>query len=119
MPSEPQKSLETFPNPEPGRDYEIRFTCPEFTCLCPRSGYPDFANIVIRYVPDKSIVELKSLKLYFNGFREQRISHEQAVNRIFDDLKSLLAPRKMSVDGEFNPRGNVKTVVRVSLGEEG
>ncbi len=107
--------LETWPNPTPDRDYTIEISFPEFTCLCPRSGYPDFAVIHIRYVPDETIVELKSLKLYLNGYRNRRISHEEAVNAIFDDLKSALAPRSMEVSGDFNPRGNVKTVVSVSL----
>lgn len=106
--------LEKWPNPCPDRDYTINISFPEFTCLCPRSGYPDFATINIRYVPDKHIVELKSLKLYLNQFRDQNISHEAAVNQIFDDLKKLLRPRHLETEGDFNPRGNVKTVVRVS-----
>jgi len=86
----------------------------EFTCLCPRSGYPDFATIDISYVPDKYIVELKSLKLYLNNYRDQSISHELSTNQIFDDLKELLKPRHMEVTGDFNPRGNVKTIIKVS-----
>jgi len=107
--------LEKWDNPYPDRDYIIEISFSEFTCLCPRSGYPDFANIMIHYIPDKYIIELKSLKLYLNQFREQHISHESATNRIFSDLKKLLKPRHLEVTGDFNPRGNVKTVIRVSL----
>ena len=107
--------LEVWENPYPDRDYTIEISYPEFTCLCPRSGYPDFATIFINYVPDRHIVELKSLKLYLNSYRNQHISHESAVNKIFDDLKDALKPRKLDVAGDFNVRGNVKTVIRVSL----
>ncbi len=106
--------LEKWENPYPDRDYTIDIDFSEFTCLCPRSGYPDFAAIKINYVPDKYIVELKSLKLYLNKFRDQSISHESAANQIFDDLKKLLKPRHLEIIGDFNPRGNVKTVIRVS-----
>ncbi|GBE04964.1 NADPH-dependent 7-cyano-7-deazaguanine reductase [bacterium BMS3Abin10] len=106
--------FEKWPNPSPDRDYTIDIEVPEFTCLCPRSGYPDFATIKISYVPDKYIVELKSLKLYINKFRDRSLSHESATNEIFDALKKLLKPRHLEVIGDFNPRGNVKTVVRVS-----
>lgn len=109
-----QAGLELWPNPSPGRDYEIDILFPEFTCLCPRSGYPDFANIKIKYVPDKKIVELKALKLYLNSFRDACISHEAVTNRIFDELKTGLKPRFLEVVGDFNPRGNVKTVIKVS-----
>jgi 7-cyano-7-deazaguanine reductase len=107
--------LEKWPNPYPERDYTIDISFAEFTCLCPRSGYPDFATINISYIPDKYIVELKSLKLHLNGFRDRNISHESATNEIFDDLKKLLKPRSMEITGDFNPRGNVKTVIKVSL----
>ena len=107
--------LEKWDNPNPDRDYTIEISFSEFTCLCPRSGYPDFATIVINYIPDKYIIELKSLKLYLNHYREQHISHESATNRVFNDLKKLLKPRHLEVTGDFNPRGNVKTVIRVSL----
>lgn len=107
--------LEKWENPYPDRDYTIEISFSEFTCLCPRSGYPDFATISIHYIPDKYIIELKSLKLYLNRFREQRISHEAATNRIFSDLKKILKPRHLEVTGDFNPRGNVKTVIRVAL----
>lgn len=106
--------LEKWKNPCPDRDYTIDISFSEFTCLCPRSGYPDFATIRIDYVPDKFIVELKSLKLYLNSFRDRCVSHESSTNQIFDDLKKLLKPRHLEVTGDFNPRGNVKTVIRVS-----
>jgi 7-cyano-7-deazaguanine reductase len=107
--------LEAWENPCPERDYVIEINFPEFTCLCPRSGYPDFASIRIEYTPDKSVVELKSLKLYLNSFRTVSISHEAAANTVFSDLEALLKPRKLEVTGDFNARGNVKTVVRVAL----
>lgn len=106
--------LEIWQNPHPERDYEINITFPEFTCLCPRSGYPDFASIAVNYVPDKKIVELKSLKLYLNSFRNTHISHEEATNIIYSELSKKLKPRSIEVVGDFNPRGNVKTVIRVS-----
>jgi 7-cyano-7-deazaguanine reductase len=106
--------LEIWENPSPERDYEINITFPEFTCLCPRSGYPDFASISVRYVPDKKIVELKSLKLYLNSFRDSYISHEEITNLVYSELKKKLKPRFLEVVGDFNPRGNVKTVIRVS-----
>ncbi len=106
--------LEIWDNPYPDRDYEISINFPEFTCLCPRSGYPDFANIGLIYVPDKKIVELKSLKLYLNSFRDVRISHEEATNKIYEELEKILKPRYIEVTGDFNPRGNVKTVIRIN-----
>ena len=106
--------LEIWGNPSPERDYEINITFPEFTCLCPRSGYPDFASINVRYVPDKKIVELKSLKLYLNSFRDAYISHEEITNLVYSELKKKLKPRLLEVVGDFNPRGNVKTVIKVS-----
>ncbi|MBI5756224.1 MAG: NADPH-dependent 7-cyano-7-deazaguanine reductase QueF [Nitrospirae bacterium] len=107
--------LERWENPYSDRDYVIDISFSEFSCLCPRSGYPDYATIKINYVPDKYIVELRSLKLYLNKFRDQHISHEAATNKIYDALKTLLAPRKIEVVGDWNPRGNVKTVIRVVL----
>jgi len=104
--------LETFPNPEPGRDYTIEFTCPEFTCLCPRTGQPDFATFRISYVPDRLCVELKSLKLYLWSFRDQGHFHEAVTNRILDDLVSAVKPREMSIVGDFNIRGGIHTVVK-------
>jgi 7-cyano-7-deazaguanine reductase len=105
------RNLETFPNPTPGRDYTIEFTCPEFTCLCPRTGQPDFATFRIRYVPDRLCVELKSLKLYFWSFREEGHFHEAVTNRILDDLVAAAAPRRMTVVGDFMVRGGIHTVV--------
>jgi 7-cyano-7-deazaguanine reductase len=107
--------LELWPNPSPDRDYSIDITYPEFTCLCPRSGYPDFASIRITYTPDKKVVELKALKLYLNSFRDRSISHEAVTNLIFDTLSGNLKPRSLEVVGDFNVRGNVKTVIRVVL----
>ncbi len=106
--------LEAWENPYPDRDYEIDITFPEFTCLCPRSGYPDFATIRIKYIPDRRIVELKSLKLFLNSYRQRYISHEAATNEIYNKLYEILKPRKLEVIGDFNPRGNVKTIIRVS-----
>ena len=106
-------TLEGWPNPETHQSYRIHLSYPEFTCLCPRSGYPDFATIEINYIPDRTIVELRSLKLYLNGFRDRRISHEAVVNQIFRDLVELLSPREMDVTADFNVRGNLKTVIRV------
>ena len=111
MPTLPSKALETFPNPRPGRDYEIAFECPEFTCLCPRTGQPDFATVQIRYVPEALCVELKSLKLYLWSFRDEGHFHEDVTNRILDDLVSLLKPRSMTVTGDFKVRGGIHTVV--------
>jgi 7-cyano-7-deazaguanine reductase len=106
--------LEVWPNPHSDRDYVIDISYPEFTCLCPRSGYPDFATIRVTYTPDKKIVELKSLKLYLNGFRDKAVSHEAVTNIIFDLLQKNLKPRALEVVGDFNVRGNVKTVIRVA-----
>lgn len=107
----PGKTLETFPNPEPGRDYEIRFECPEFTCLCPRTGQPDFATFRIEYVPDRLCVELKSLKLYLWSFRDEGHFHEAVTNRILDDLVAAVRPRRMAIEGDFNVRGGIHTTV--------
>ncbi len=109
--------LKIWKNPNPERDYEINISFPEFTCLCPRSGYPDFATIKINYIPDKHIVELKSLKLYLNSFRDVYVSHEEITNRIYSELEKKVKPRFIEVIGDFNPRGNVKTLVRVCSGE--
>jgi len=109
-----EAELEAWPNPYPDRDYVIEISFPEFTCLCPRSGYPDFATIKIKYIPDKLIVELRSLKLYLNKYRGRYISHEEATNKIYTDLYELLKPRFLEVIGDFNPRGNVKTIIKVS-----
>ncbi len=114
MPTRPSKQLETFPNPNPERDYEIGFDCPEFTCLCPRTGQPDFATFRIRYVPDRLCVELKSLKLYLWSFRNEGHFHEAVTNRILDDLAKATRPRRMTVVGDFNVRGGIHTVVTAS-----
>lgn len=103
--------LETFDNRTPERDYTIQFTIPEFTCLCPRSGFPDFATLHVRYIPDALCVELKSLKLYVGSFRDRGVFHEDVVNGILDDFAALLGPRYCEVVGDFNVRGNIKTVV--------
>ncbi len=103
--------LETFENRTKHRRYEISFTCPEFTCLCPRSGFPDFATINIKYSPDIRCIELKSLKLYINKFRNQKIFHEDVVNIIMDDLVETLDPHEITVVGDFTVRGNIKTVI--------
>ena len=114
MPTRPNRSLETFPNPNPERDYEIRFDCPEFTCLCPLTGQPDFATLRIRYTPDQRCVELKSLKLYLWSYRDEGAFHEAVTNRILDDLVASLAPRRLSVEGDFLVRGGIHTVVQVT-----
>lgn len=110
-----KSKLIPWDNPSPERDYTIEISYPEFTCVCPRSGYPDFATIRITYIPDKKVVELKSLKLYLNAFRDRAISHESVTNRIFEDLVKALKPRQLEVIGDFNVRGNVKTVIKVNL----
>ncbi|MEC4675581.1 MAG: preQ(1) synthase [Nitrospirota bacterium] len=105
--------LEIWDNACTENDYEVNISFPEFTCLCPRSGYPDFATIIIKYVPRAKIVELKSLKLYLNAFRNSYISHEEVTNIIYSELNRQLEPEFLEVTGDFNPRGNVKTVIRV------
>ncbi|MBD3869515.1 MAG: NADPH-dependent 7-cyano-7-deazaguanine reductase QueF [Acidobacteria bacterium] len=111
MANVPQKELETFENPKSSRDYVIEFDCPEFTCVCPKTGQPDFAHITIRYVPDLLCVELKSLKLYLWSFREEGHFHETVINRILDDLVAALQPREMRIEGDFNVRGGIHTTV--------
>ena len=111
MPTRPTTRLESFPNPSPRRDYEIHFECPEFTCLCPKTGQPDFATIRIRYTPDRRCVELKSLKLYLWSYRDRGAFHEGVTNRILDDLVKALAPRAMTVEGDFYVRGGIHTRV--------
>jgi 7-cyano-7-deazaguanine reductase len=111
MPSQPQKNVETFSNPAPQRDYEIRFDCPEFTCLCPMTGQPDFATLRISYVPDALCVELKSLKLYLWSYRQEGAFHEAVTNKILDDLVRALKPRRLRVEGDFSVRGGIRTIV--------
>jgi 7-cyano-7-deazaguanine reductase len=108
--------LLAMPNPAPGRQYLVTFDCPEFTCLCPRSGFPDFALIRVEYVPDAHVVELKSLKLYINSFRDRHVFHEAVVNVILDDLVRTVKPTWMKVVGDFNVRGNIKTVITAENG---
>lgn len=112
MPTKPSKSLEVFKNPYPKRDYQIQFECPEFTCLCPRTGQPDFATLRIRYIPDKLCVELKSLKLYLWSYRNEGAFHEAVTNKILDDLVGAVHPRWMEIEGDFYVRGGIHTVVR-------
>jgi 7-cyano-7-deazaguanine reductase len=107
-------ALETFQNRHPGRDYEIEIICPEFTSVCPKTGQPDFGTIRIRYVPGKLCLELKSLKLYLHGYRDQGIFYEDVTNVILNDLVALLKPRLMVVEGDFNVRGGISTIVKVS-----
>jgi 7-cyano-7-deazaguanine reductase len=106
--------IETFPNRHPGRDYTIVHTCPEFTAVCPKTGQPDFGTIRISYVPDRECVELKSLKLYLQDFRTRGIYYEHVTNVILDDLVKALRPREMTVEGDFNVRGGISTVVRAT-----
>jgi 7-cyano-7-deazaguanine reductase len=110
----PRQELESFSNPRPGREYEIRFEIPEFTCLCPKTGQPDFATIRVCYVPDRLCVELKSLKLYIWGYRDVGAFHEDVTNRILDDLVRALEPLRMTVTGDFFVRGGIHTVVEAS-----
>lgn len=112
MPTSPSRELVTFENPAPERDYVIRHECPEYTALCPVTGQPDFGTIVVRYVPDRLCVELKSLKLYIWAFRDEGHYFEQVTNRILDDLVRAVQPRRMTVTGRFNVRGGITTVVR-------
>ena len=113
MPSQPQKTLETFPNPQPDRDYTIRIEVPEFTCLCPKTGQPDFAELTIEYVPGRLCVELKSLKMYVWSFRDEGAFHEAVSNRILSDLVAAIEPRYMRLSAEFNVRGGIYTTVVV------
>ncbi len=118
LPTKPSRELETIPNPEPGRDYEVHLECPEFTCLCPRTGQPDFAVFRISYVPAEKLVELKSLKLYLWSFRDEGHYHEEVTNTVLSDLVAALAPKKMIVEAEFFVRGGIKTTVRVTYPDD-
>ena len=113
MSTQPSRELDSFPNPRPGRDYEIRFDCPEFTCVCPKTGQPDFATIRIRYTPAEQCVELKSLKRYLWSYREVGAFREAEPNQILDDLVAKIAPKRMTVEGDFWVRGGIPTVVEV------
>ena len=114
MSTQASKSLETFPNPNPERDYEIKMECPEFTCLCPKTGQPDFATITLTYVPDKLCVELKSLKLYLWSYRNEGAFHEAVTNQILDDLVKAMQPRRLEVFSDFFVRGGIHTTIRAS-----
>ncbi|MDR2905362.1 MAG: preQ(1) synthase [Helicobacteraceae bacterium] len=109
----PARDLELWDNPNPENNMAIEISLPEFTALCPRSGYPDFAAIKIEYVPDQKVVELKALKLYINSFRDQHISHESAANTIYNTLKTALKPRRLKLTADFAPRGNVHTIITI------
>jgi 7-cyano-7-deazaguanine reductase len=111
MPTTPTQRIETFSNPTPQRNYTIRIRIPEFTCLCPKTGQPDFAALLLEYVPDSLCIELKSLKLYIWSFRDEGHFHEDVTNRILDDLVAAAAPRFMRLSAEFNVRGGLYTTV--------
>jgi 7-cyano-7-deazaguanine reductase len=104
-------TIETFPNPRPGRAFEIAIDCPEFTSMCPKTGLPDFGTIYIRYIPDATCIELKALKYYLLEFRNKGIFYESVTNQILDDLVAVCSPTRMTVIGEFTPRGGIKTTV--------
>lgn len=109
--------LEAIDNPSPQRDYEIEIESPEFTCVCPKTGQPDFATIRVRYIPDRHCIELKSFKLYLWSYRDKGVFHEAVINQILDDLVKKIAPRGMEVEGEFNVRGGIYTTVTACHGE--
>ena len=111
MATQPSRDLEIFPNPQPARDYTIRIRIPEFTCLCPKTGQPDFATLLLEYIPDQHCVELKSLKLYVWSFRDEGAFHEAVTNEILDDLVAATAPRFMRLSAVFNVRGGLDTTV--------
>ena len=111
MATQPSRELELFPNPQPERDYTIRINIPEFTCLCPKTGQPDFATLLLEYIPDRQCVELKSLKMYVWSFRNEGAFHEAVTNEILDDLVSATAPRFMRLTAIFNIRGGIDTTV--------
>ena len=118
MPSQPSKDLETFPNPNPERDYTIRIRMPEFTCLCPKTGQPDFATLSLEYVPDQRCIELKALKLYVWSFRNEGAFHEAVTNTMLADLVAACEPRFMRLTGEFKVRGGLYTTVVVEHRDE-
>ncbi len=119
MPSSPQKKLETFPNPIPAREYHIHMEIPEFTCLCPKTGQPDFATLILDYIPDKKCIELKSLKLYIWSYRNEGVFHEAVTNRIVDDLVAVLKPRYLRLTAKFFVRGGIFTNVVVDYRKSG
>ncbi len=119
MPTQPSRDLETFPNPQPERDYSVRIRVPEFTCLCPKTGQPDFATLYLDYVPDQLCIELKSLKLYVWSFRDEGHFHEDVTNRMLSDFVAAIAPRFMRLRAEFNVRGGIYTDVVVEHHQPG
>ena len=119
MSTQPSRDLETFPSPHPDRDYTVHIRVPEFTCLCPKTGQPDFATLHLEYIPDKLCVELKSLKLYVWSYRDEGAFHEDVTNRILDDLVAATAPRFMRLRAEFNVRGGIYTDVVVEYRQPG
>lgn len=119
MTTQPSRTLETFPNPNPEHDYTIRMKIPEFTCVCPKTGQPDFASFYLDYIPDEKCVELKSLKLYMWSFRDEGAFHEAITNQILNDLAEATEPRYMRLRGEFNVRGGIFTDVVVEKQKEG
>ena len=114
MPTQPSRDLVTVPNPQPGRDYEVRCVTPELTCVCPMTGQPDLATLTLTYVPGDVIVELKSLKLYLWSFRNEGHFHEDITNRILDDLVAAVSPRRITVETAWNVRGGISTTVTAS-----
>jgi len=119
MPSKPSFSLDTFPNPSPARDYLIHMEIPEFTCLCPKTGQPDFATLFLDYIPDRKCVELKSLKLYIWSYRNQGAFHEAVTNRMLDDLAKATQPRFMRLTARFFVRGGIFTTVAAEYSKKG
>ena len=119
MPGQPSKQLEVFDNPQPDKDYTIRMRIPEFTCLCPKTGQPDFATLHLEYVPDRSCIELKSLKMYIWSFRDEGAFHEAVTNRILADLVAACAPRFMRLSAEFGVRGGIYTTVIAEHRQQG
>ena len=119
MPSQPSKALETFPNPAPERNYEIAFDCPEFTSVCPKTGQPDFGTITYTYTPDQLCVELKSLKLYLQRFRNEGIFYENVINRLLEDFVKACKPRRLKVIGAFTSRGGISTTVTCTFEAKG
>ena len=119
MATQPSRELELFPNPQPERDYTIRINIPEFTCLCPKTGQPDFATLLLEYIPDRQCVELKSLKIYVWSFRNEGAFHEAVTNEILDDLVNATAPHFMRLTAIFNVRGGIGTTVVAEHKAEG
>ena len=117
MSTQPTKTLETFPNPAPERDFVIELDCPEFTCVCPMTGQPDFAGFTIEYIPDQKCVETKSLKLYLWSFRDEGTFQEAVTNRILDDLVAACEPRWMRITGAFNVRGGITPTITAEHGK--